>query len=259
SAWARGWWTTSRKPARSRSMELSRSVICLCSLCSGARPRLRPSPAPAAHHAARAVAQGAQLRVECFEIDRLGIEQPLQEDPIERRHGNDGESLALRRLGHDAAQSRLVHLADATVELLEARAQLGPSLDALEDEVQDHAAKLGLLPQGLREELPARFRALLERGQGENPLDRAARDLVVDALCHPQQQLLLGPEVPEDGALRDANLLGEQIERRALDAATREEPHGRLEDGLLGTHAALLTRAPLGPLRAARGGGSGGL
>ena len=75
-----------------------------------------------------------------------------------------------------------------------------------------------------------------------------ARDLVEDALGDPQEQLLLGAEVPEDGALRDAHLLGQQVERRALDAAAREESHGGLEDRLLGAHAALLTRAALGAL-----------
>src|SRR5262249_46466143 len=264
SAWARGWRTTSRKPARSMSMELSGrisvSVIGSCSFCSGARPCLRPSPGArprlrpsTAHHAAGTVAQGAQLRAQGIEIDRLGIQEPLEEDPVERRHGDDGQALSLGRLGHDATQARLVHVADAAVELLEPCAELGTSLDALEDEVEDHPPELGLLAQRLRKELPARFCALLEGRQGEDPLNRSARDLVVYALGHPEQQLLLGPEVPEDGALRDADLLGQQIERRALDAAAREEPHGGLEDRLLGADPALLTRSSLGAFGPARG------
>src|SRR5262249_16761701 len=118
-----------------------------------------------------------------------------------------------------------------------------PSLDALEDQVEHHAAELGILAQRLGEEAPARLGALLEAGESEYLLHRSARDLVVDALSDPQQQLLLGSELPGDGALRDAALLGQEVERGPGDAACGQQPHGRLEDGFLGPHAALLARA----------------
>src|SRR5262249_3652894 len=126
--------------------------------------------------------------------------------------------------------------------LLEPRAQLGPLLDALEDEPEHEAAQLRALPQRLTEEAPERIAALGKRRQREHLLRRPARDVLDHALRDAQQQLLLRPEVPEDGALRDADLVGEEIERHAVDATRGEEAERRFEDRLLGAHSALLPR-----------------
>src|SRR5262249_6154624 len=84
------------------------------------------------------------------------------------------------------------------------------------------------------------FGARGQRGQREDALDGAVGALLEDALRDPEQQLLLRPEVPEDRALRDADLLRQEIERRALDAACGEEAEGGLDDRLLGANAAFL-------------------
>src|SRR5262249_14415962 len=129
----------------------------------------------AADDAPCALAQGAQLVVQGFQIDRLGVEQPLQEKAVEGGDGDDGQAPALGIVGHHAAQPRLVHLADPAIELLETCPQLRPSLDALEDQVEHHAAELGILAQRLGEEAPARLGALLEAGESEYLLHRSAR------------------------------------------------------------------------------------
>src|SRR5262249_19827851 len=150
----------------------------------------------------------------------------------------------------------LEHLADRAIELLETRAQLGALLDALEDEPEDEPPDLRPLAQRVGEEAPRRRLACGESGQGQHRPRRTARDLLENALRHAQEKLLLRAEVPEDGALRDPDLVGEQIERHAVDAARGEEPERRLEDRLLGAHAALLTRAR-GTRPGTRGGDGG--
>src|SRR5262249_22011206 len=127
--------------------------------------------------------------------------------------------------------------------LAEPRAQLRPLLDALEDEPEDEPPHLGPLAERLGEEPPRRRLARGERRQRQHLARGAAGDLLEHALGDAEEELLLRAEVPEDRALRDADLVREQIERHPMDAARREEPERRLEDRLLRPNPALLARA----------------
>ena len=178
--------------------------------------------------------------MESVQVDGFGLEQPLQEESVEGGNRDHRHATALSFVLTHAAQPALVQLADVAVDLLQARAQLGAAFDALEDQVENQTPELGALAQRLREEPPGGLVALLDGGQLEDVPHGTARDLVEDALRHAQQQLFLGAEVPEDGRLGDAHLLGHGVERRALDAARGQQAQRGLDDGSLGADTSLL-------------------
>src|SRR5262245_46465946 len=120
--------------------------------------------------------------MERVQVDGLGIQQPLQEEPVESGDRYDGETATLLGVGDDALQPQLVQLPNAAIELLQALAQLGTALAALEDQVQDQTAQLRTLMQRLGEETPGRFVAFGDRRQLENLPHGAARDLFYDVL-----------------------------------------------------------------------------
>src|SRR5258706_7721556 len=111
------------------------------------------------------LAQHAQLGMERLHVDGVGLEEPLEEDPVEGGDGDDREAAALRRIGHDLAEARLEHLADRAVELPEAGPHLGPLFDALEDQPQHEPSELGTLAERLAEEAPGRVAALGQCGE----------------------------------------------------------------------------------------------
>src|SRR5690349_21508989 len=211
---------------------------CMGSLRS-AGLRRRPPPFPAA----RALREPAHLLVERFEVDLVGVEEPLEEEPVERRDGDRGEAAAPDAVGDDPAQALGEEVAEAAVELPQAGAELGASLGGLEDEVEDHTAELRAPSDRLRVEAPGRLASLVERRKREDVARGPARDLLEDPLGDPEEKLLLRPEVPENRALRDADRLGQDVERRPVYPARGEETERGLQDRLLGPYAASLSGA----------------
>src|SRR5439155_7848297 len=61
---------------------------------------------------------------------------------------------------------------------------------------------------------------------------------------HGQEQLLLGAEVRVEGALGEAGLLGDLVDRRLLQPAAREDPPGRLHQARARVGPALGARHP---------------
>src|SRR5262245_15555812 len=106
SAWAVGWRTTSRNPSRSSGIVFAWSIL----------PVLSSSAAEA-----RGIVQEPELGMDRLDVDRVGLEEPLDEEAVERRERDDREPTALRGIGHDLTEAAFEHLADRPIELLEAR------------------------------------------------------------------------------------------------------------------------------------------
>src|SRR6185369_10433457 len=90
----------------------------------------------------RRAVEEPQLRMDRLDVDRIGLEQPLDEEAVERGECDDRETAALGRVRYDLAQALLEHVADRSIELSEAHAHLRPLLDALEDEPEDEPPQL---------------------------------------------------------------------------------------------------------------------